>query len=62
MIEKGVWVDFAGTLVTNKEILGKKEFIDYNQLFDNPKILMINDETMNERINEKTESEEEEVY
>ena len=61
MIEKGVWVDFAGTLVTNKEILGKKEFIDYNQLFDNPKILMINDETMNERINEKTESEEEEV-
>ena len=61
MIEKGVWVDFAGTLVTNKEILGEKEFIDYNQLFDNPKILMIQDNDLKEQVEETTESEEEEV-
>ena len=61
VIEKGVWVDFAGTLVTNKEILGEKEFIDYNQLFDNPKILMIQDNDLKEQVEETTESEEEEV-
>ena len=61
VIEKGVWVDFAGTLITNKEILKDKEYIDSNQLFNNPKILMINDEKMEEKISEKLESEEEEV-
>lgn len=61
MIEKGVWVDFAGTLITNKDILKDKAYIDSTQIFNNPKILMIKDENMIERINEKTESEEEEV-
>lgn len=61
IIEKGVWVDFAGTLITNKDILKDKEYIDSNQIFNNPKILMINDEKMEEKISEKSESEDEEV-
>lgn len=61
VIEKGVWVDYAGTLVTNKDILKDKEYIDSNQLFNNPKILMIYDEGIKEKINEKLEVEEEEV-
>lgn len=58
VIEKGVWVDFAGTLITNKEILNGKEYIDSNQLFNNPKILMIYDDDLEERINVDMEEEE----
>ena len=58
VIEKGVWVDFAGTLITNKEILNGKEYIDSNQLFNNPKILMIYDDNLEEKINVDIEEEE----
>lgn len=61
VIEKGVWVDFAGTLITNKEILNGKEYINSNQLFNNPKILMMYDDDMEERINRNIEEDEETI-
>lgn len=61
VIEKGVWIDYAGTLVTNKDILKDKEYMYSNQLFNDPKILMIYDEKIKEKIDEKLEIEEEEV-
>ena len=61
VIEKGVWVDYAGTLITNKEILNDKEYLDLNELFKNPKILMIHDEEIDQKVREKIESEEEET-
>lgn len=64
VIEKGAWVDFAGTLITNKDILKDKEYIDREQLFNNNKILMLDDSDIEEKIKEdlenKTEDEENE--
>lgn len=64
VIEKGVWVDFAGTLVTNKDILKDKEYIDIEQLFNNNKILMLDDSDIEEKVKKdletKTEDEENE--
>lgn len=60
-IEKGVWVDYLGTLITNKEILKDKEYLDSNELFNNPKILMIYDEEIDQKVREKIAAEEEET-
>lgn len=57
-IEKSVWVDYVGTLVTNKEILKGKEFINYEELFENEKIKMLEDSDIAEKINMKDEEEE----
>ena len=57
-IEKSVWVDYVGSLVTNKEILKGKEFIKYEELFDNEKIKMIEDSNIAEKIDTKDEEEE----
>lgn len=54
-IEKGVWVDFSGTLVTNKEILDNKEYMDRNELFNNPKILMLDDSDIEDKVRQEME-------
>lgn len=63
IIEKNVWVDFAGTLVTNKDILKEKDIIDRNQVFNNPKILMLDDSDIEESVRDSLnlENEDEEV-
>ena len=55
VIEKGVWVDFAGTLITNKDILKDKEYMDREQLFNNNKILMLDDSNIDEKIKKDLE-------
>lgn len=57
-IEKNVLVNYVGTLVTNKEILKGKEFIKYEELFENENIKMIEDSNIQEKINMKDEEEE----
>lgn len=42
-VEKNVYTDFVGTLVTNKEILRGKESMKYEELFKNPKLLLLYD-------------------
>lgn len=54
-IEKGVWVDFAGTLVTNKDILDNKEHMTRNELFNNPKILMLDDSDIEDKVRQEME-------
>lgn len=61
VIEKSVWVGFAGTLITNKEVLKGKEYIDSNKLFNSHKILMIYDEEIDKKIKKIIESEDEET-
>lgn len=56
VIEKGVWVDFAGTLITNKDILKDKEYMDREQLFNNNKILMLDDSNIDEKIKKDLET------
>ena len=56
VIEKGVWVDFAGTLITNKDILKDKEYMDREQLFYNNKILMLDDSNIDEKIKKDLET------
>ena len=62
VIEKSVWVDYSETLVTNKEILKDKEYIDYKELFENPKLLMMDDSDIAEKVKEMQIEDEEEIY
>ena len=62
VIEKSVWVDYSETLVTNKEILKDKEYIDYKELFENPKLLMMDDSDIAEKVKEMQLEDEEEIY
>ncbi|MDO5556342.1 MAG: hypothetical protein Q4G09_07050 [Clostridia bacterium] len=60
IIERSVWVDYAGTLVTNKDILDDKEFIHYKEIFNNSEILMMDDSNMNEEVIKSLENKVEE--
>lgn len=64
-IERKVSVDFSKTLVTDKEILGDKEYIDENELFNNSKYQMLDSSDVYDRVNDKlnneVEDEEEEI-
>ncbi|MBP3595919.1 MAG: hypothetical protein J6J60_00745 [Clostridia bacterium] len=50
VIEKNVWVDYGGTLVTNKDILNGKEYIDREKIFNNPKLLLLDDSDIADKI------------
>lgn len=64
VIEKNVWVDYGGTLVTNKDILNGKEYINREKIFNNPKLLLLDDsdiaDKIQQRIEDKTKDEDEE--
>lgn len=64
VIEKNVWVDYAGTLVTNKDILNGKEYIEREEIFNNPKLLLLEDsdvaDKVQQNIKNETKDEEEE--
>lgn len=64
VIEKNVWVDYAGTLVTNKDILNGKEYIKREKIFNNPKLLLLDDSDIADKIQQsikkETKDEEEE--
>ena len=54
-IERGVLVNNIGSLVTNKDILKDKEYMDREQLFNNNKILMLDDSNIDEKIKKDLE-------
>ena len=58
-IEKNVWVDYAGTLVTNKDILNGKEYVNYNDIFNNPKLLLLDDSDLQEKVEKQINIEDE---
>ena len=51
-IEKKVVVDFSGTLVTNKDILGDKEYIKFQDLFKDSKYNCLDDSNIHDRVME----------
>lgn len=55
-IEKNVWVDYSGTLITNKEILDNIESRYKKELFNNSKILMLDDSDIEETIKKDLET------
>lgn len=64
VIEKNVWVDYAGSLVTNKDILNGKEYIEREKIFNNPELLLLDDSDIADKIQQsikkETKDEEEE--
>lgn len=58
-IEKSVLVDFEGTLVTDTDILGDKEYIDKNELFNCYEYIMLDDSNIYDMVQESIENEEE---
>ncbi len=61
-IERNTFVDFKGTLITNKEILNGKDYIEYEELFNNPEILMLDDSDIYDRVSIVAEEDEDEIY
>ena len=60
-IERNTFVDFKGTLITNKNILDGKDYIEYDDLFNNPEILMLDDSDMYNRVSIVAEEIEDEM-
>ena len=60
-IERNTFVDFKGTLITNKEILNGKDYIEYEELFNNPEILMLEDSDIYDRVSIVAEEDEDEI-
>ena len=56
ILEKSVWVDYSGTIVTNKEVLENIESIYRKELFNNPKILMLDDSDIEEKVRKDLET------
>lgn len=62
-IERRVTIDFSKTFITDKEILGDREYIDEKDLFNNSKYKMLDDsdiyDIVNNKLNNELEEEEE---
>ena len=56
ILEKSVWVDYSGTIVTNKEVLENIESRYRKELFNNPKILMLDDSDIEEKVRKDLET------
>ena len=51
-----MWVDYSGTIVTNKEVLENIESRYRKELFNNPKILMLDDSDIEEKVRKDLET------
>lgn len=51
-IERKVTVDFSGMFITSEDILGDKEYIDKEELFNNPQYELLDDSDIYDRVYE----------
>jgi len=59
-IERKVTLDFSGMLITSEEILGDKEYIERDELFNNPQYELLDDSDIYDRVYEVINNELEE--